>query len=448
MPLKVVPQRIFFFAIALIVGGAALSGFTMYKLFTSERWVRHTYLVRLEMSQIEAYLSRAGRIRLSYLNTADRRYQKDFEDTRKLLEEKLVAIHTLTNDNPEQLANCEQLDKAVNSRLDILQLSIQQGGAMVSNEQLALTEALMNSAYNTSAVIERMDQIEEDLLQRRRAITSSIFVIILVILVAILIASIFLFRMYYRLLAAQLRERQLAETNARALSTELMHVQDEERRKLSVELHDGIGQIITGAKMMAGRMGASSPADPRFPELEAMLEDGLQQTRTLSHLLHPPMLDQIGLMSAARWFVESYRQRTGVNASFEGPEDIPHLPTGLELALFRVMQEALTNVHKHSRATNATVQFVLTDDTISLRVHDNGIGIPTQKMERFRADGTGMGIGIIGMKQRVREQGGSFSVTSDSASGTIISALFLLNGVADRGSFKATRTDSVPRFRN
>ncbi|HEY2456231.1 MAG TPA: CHASE3 domain-containing protein, partial [Candidatus Acidoferrum sp.] len=245
MPLKVVPQRIFFFAIALIVGGAALSGFTMYKLFTSERWVRHTYLVRLEMSQIEAYLSRAGRIRLSYLNTADRRYQKDFEDTRKLLEENLVAIHTLTNDNPEQLANCEQLDKAVNSRLDILQLSIQQGGAMVSNEQLALTEALMNSAYNTSAVIERMDQIEEDLLQRRRAITSSIFVIILVILVAILIASIFLFRMYYRLLAAQLRERQLAETNARALSTELMHVQDEERRKLSVELHDGIGQIIT-----------------------------------------------------------------------------------------------------------------------------------------------------------------------------------------------------------
>ena len=442
---KPVPQRIFLFAVALIVGGAALSGNTMYKLFSSERWVRHTYLVRLEMSQIESYLSRAGRIRLSYLNTADKRYQRDFEDTRHVLEEKLSGLHSLTDDNPEQRANCDQLDKAVGTRLDIMQSSIQRGGVMGSPEQLGFTESLVNSAYNTAVVIERMDQIEEDLLQKRRAITSSIFTFILLVLVAVLIASILLFRMYYRILAGQLREREFAEMNARDLSTELMHVQDEERRKLSVELHDGLGQVITAAKMMVGRMSATSP-DPRFSEIEAMLDDGLQQTRTVSQLLHPPMLDEIGLMSASRWFVESYRQRTGVNATFEGPENIPNLHKGLELALFRVMQEALTNVHKHSRATAAKVEVKATDGYISLRVQDNGIGIPPEKMTKFRADGTGMGIGIVGMKQRVREQGGNFSVISDLAAGTTISVLFPLNGGADRVAYQANQTGRTPQF--
>jgi signal transduction histidine kinase len=124
----------------------------------------------------------------------------------------------------------------------------------------------------------------------------------------------------------------------------------------------------------------------------------------------------------------------GVNVTFEGPEEIPKLLHGLELALFRVMQEALTNIHKHSRVTSANVKVALSDDSIALRVKDNGIGIPSEKLQKFQTEGAGMGIGIVGMKQRVRERGGTFSVDSDSL-GTTVSVRFLLAAMLERGAY-------------
>jgi len=288
-----------------------------------------------------------------------------------------------------------------------------------------LTSEVVALAFETGAIAAEMQEQEAELLKRRRTITSTLFVGILVVLFAAFCVAIYLFAVYYRLLEGELRERQAAEQNAQALSGALLRVQDEERRKFSLELHDSLGQVLAGCKMIASRMAKKYPSEAQLLELETALGDAINETRTISHLMYPPLLDEMGFISAAKWFTESYAQRTGIAVTFTGPEEIPELAKNLELVMFRVLQEALTNVHRHSRSRKAEVHVERMEQKVALRVKDYGVGIPSEKLAQFRATGTGVGVGLAGMTQRAKEQGGTLRVVSDST-GTVVSVVFVI----------------------
>jgi signal transduction histidine kinase len=417
------PKRVFILAAGFLAFSAALAGVTIYKLSSSEKWVRHTYQILLELGQLQSNLSKLGRDRTAFLDSADGRYVTDFSETRRQIAIELQNVTALTVDNPEQQANCSLLYDSVNGRLKMLADSIQVGGSASSEAQRQYTDEAVNSGFETGAITDRMTQIEQNLLEKRQTITSTLFLTILSILVSTFCLSVFTFWLYYRLLSKELDERKAAERSAQSLSIALMRVQDDERRKFSRELHDSLGQILVCAKMLADQVSNEVPGDARLIELIATLQDALKETRTLSQLLHPPLLDEMGFAAAAKWFIDNFSQRTGIAVVFDCPSELPKLPNRLEFVMFRVLQECLTNVHRHSRSTTAQVSVSVKDQIAGLEVRDNGVGIPREKLEAFLFTGTGVGVGLAGIKQRVKEQGGTLSVRSDSG-GTVVSVSF------------------------
>jgi len=214
----------------------------------------------------------------------------------------------------------------------------------------------------------------------------------------------------------------------RKLSSDLMHSQDEERRRIARELHDSFGQNLVALKMNLDTLSGIGPADLSGKNDSAVLTDciGLVQTciietRTLSHLLHPPLLDEAGFLSAARWYVEGFAKRSGIQAHLELPSNLPRLSPALELVLFRALQESLTNVHRYSESSRVDIQVRLDADEVSLQVRDYGRGIPAEVMRMFQEKGTGVGVGLAAMRARMSESGGTLAISSDT-NGTMVQA--------------------------
>jgi two-component system NarL family sensor kinase len=145
-----------------------------------------------------------------------------------------------------------------------------------------------------------------------------------------------------------------------------------------------------------------------------LLDEAITETRTISHLLHPPLLDETGFASAARWYVEGFAERSGISTRLDLPEDFGRLPEPVELALFRVLQESLTNVHRHSKSPRADVSLRVFQDEVVLRVRDYGKGIPADVLDRFRQNRAHGGVGLAGMRERIHELGGRLEMESDS----------------------------------
>jgi signal transduction histidine kinase len=218
--------------------------------------------------------------------------------------------------------------------------------------------------------------------------------------------------------------REQAEQQLRQLSVRLMTLQDEERRRIARDLHDTTGQTLAAIKMTVAllqQIAASAPELPRLvDELNALTDEALQEVRTTSYLLHPPLLDEAGIASAARWFVEGFAKRSGIQVHCDIPEKTGRPPRDCELVLFRVLQESLRNVHRHSGASAASITFRLDTNQLRLEVGDNGSGIPEERLQRFNAMGGSAGVGIAGMRERVRELGGRFDIHSGKT-GTVVS---------------------------
>lgn len=206
----------------------------------------------------------------------------------------------------------------------------------------------------------------------------------------------------------------------RRLSNRMMTLQDEERRRIAREIHDGLGQELAAAKMILDGILAkdSSPAMQRASlEASQLVDRAIQQVRTISHLLHPPLLDEVGLVSALRWFLEGLSDRSGIKVVLEvEPRDLPRMRSELETAIFRIVQEALTNMFRHSGARNGMVRMVEKDGAIFVTVRDDGKGIEEQVVQ-LRPESVGVGIG--GMRQRVTELGGSLRLANANP-GTIV----------------------------
>jgi signal transduction histidine kinase len=227
--------------------------------------------------------------------------------------------------------------------------------------------------------------------------------------------------------AEALQERTAA---LRHLSSRLLRVQDQERRRIARDLHDGLGQYLAALKMNLDllQQREGSKAQSIWSDSQEILERCLTETRTLSHLLHPPMLDEAGFLSAARWYVEGFAKRSGIRVASDIPETFERLPSEVEVTLFRVLQEALTNVHRHSESPTAEVHLGIDDTEVSLQVIDHGRGISPEVLERFQNTGTQTGVGLSGMRERVTECGGRLEIRSESQN-TIVSVTIPLNSL-------------------
>jgi PAS domain S-box-containing protein len=199
----------------------------------------------------------------------------------------------------------------------------------------------------------------------------------------------------------------------RRLSIRLMTMQDQERRRLARDLHDGLGQELAVAKMVLDRMileKSSEVPEEEWAQASSIIDRAIQQVRTMSHLLHPPLLDEVGLLSALSWYVEGLTKRSGIETTLDvQPAEFPRLAAEVETAVFRIVQEALTNVFRHSEASKVWITLTQREETIVVAVRDDGKGIG-KKIAELQPDSVGVGIG--GMKQRAKEFGGELRLTN------------------------------------
>ncbi len=205
---------------------------------------------------------------------------------------------------------------------------------------------------------------------------------------------------------------------------------DDERRRIARELHDGLGQELVAAKMMLGGMLAKNPVQSNQQaamEASDTIDRAIQQVRSLSHLLHPPLLDEVGLLSALRWYLDGLTKRSGIETSLDvQPSEFPAACSDLETAIFRITQEALTNVYRHSGAQKAAVTLVQQNGCIVVTIRDHGKGVETPIAELQPGS---VGIGIGGMSQRAREFGGELRVTNANP-GTLVEVRIPLATIA------------------
>jgi signal transduction histidine kinase len=206
----------------------------------------------------------------------------------------------------------------------------------------------------------------------------------------------------------------------RRLSSRLMAAQDEERRRFARDLHDGVGQELAAAKIMLDSMRtlpSQKDREKSAEEASAIINRAIQQVRSMSHLLHPPLLDEGGLLMALRWFLVGITERSGIQTSLQlEPPDFPRLTPQLERTVFRIVQEALTNVFRHSRASRAHVRLQQSDGNLLLTIEDNGKGVGEQTRQLQPGS---IGVGLGGMRERAREFGGELRMLNANP-GTIV----------------------------
>jgi PAS domain S-box-containing protein len=231
------------------------------------------------------------------------------------------------------------------------------------------------------------------------------------------------------MIARDISERQRTEQVLRGaeLSGRLLTMQDQERRRIARELHDGLGQLLAAINMNVGRVMKEkanlSPATARCVEENSRLVDqALTEIRTLSYLLHPPMLDELGLASALKSYTQGFAERSKINVDLELTSDLGQLPKDHELCLFRIAQECLTNVHRHSGSSMAMVRLARTLNGIELEIKDEGRGL-NKDIQAKLASGESVGVGFRSMQERVAQIGGTMTVQSNGHGTSVLVAL-------------------------
>ena len=231
------------------------------------------------------------------------------------------------------------------------------------------------------------------------------------------------------------------------LSQRLLKVQDEERRKLSRDLHDSTGQTLAGLKISISFLQEHCRKDPSvtalFSDVTHLADQAIEEIRTMSYLLHPPLLDEVGFACAAEWYVEGFAKRTGVNVKADIATVQERLPIRTEIALFRVLQESLTNVHRHSGASEVRVCFQQQVEKITLEIQDDGCGIPAERLDRLRETSAETGVGLAGMRERMNELNGKLEIESDGH-GTTMRAIVPLSAITASGQLDYCGQMTVP----
>jgi signal transduction histidine kinase len=224
------------------------------------------------------------------------------------------------------------------------------------------------------------------------------------------------------------RQMEMLNRELRSLSARLIATQDEERRRIARDLHDSVGQLVASLSMNNGlalmqAQNLTPEADEALRQNAALTQQLSKEIRTISHLLHPPLLDEIGLLPAIKLFAGGFSERSNVKVNVDLSPEIGRLPPNMEISIFRIVQECLTNVYRHSGSETASIRIYPSDDKmLSVEVCDQGKGIPAE-LRLSMSNGTNHGVGLSGMRERVRELGGTLEIRSDE-SGTAVTAEF------------------------
>jgi signal transduction histidine kinase len=426
-------------AVVFLLLSSCAAYLTFTRLNSSQQWVRHTREVQGAMAQFAMTTSRAGRLRSEYVDSGEvsllQRQADAVRDTRG----SMAALQRLTADNAREQTNCRRLADLTEQRIALMDhaIALKRNGNSSPAAQVQISRQILAAAEESDQVLQQMYDTEEQLLTERQARVRRSTVETVSVLALSLLLALILFLVHNRLLVAQVRARREAENAQRTLSARLLVLQDEERRKFARELHDSVGQHLAAMKMGISILQAKLPDDSLLQDCIKLLDESIAETRTISHLLHPPLLDEAGLKSACRWFVEGFAQRSGIEVNLDIQDGGRRLMESTELALFRVLQESLTNVHRHSGATRADVSLLTSANSVILRVKDYGHGIPPAVLQRLREDSVVGGVGFAGMTERVREIGGQLEIAS-SAEGTEVIARVPISRRPERAEIPST----------
>jgi signal transduction histidine kinase len=226
----------------------------------------------------------------------------------------------------------------------------------------------------------------------------------------------------------QERTAELAMANEELgdLTARLLHLQDEERRRIARELHDSVGQSLAALNMNLSSLAVDlerlAKATSTVSDSTVLVNDMTKDIRTISYLLHPPLLDEAGLASALKMYIQGFTERSKITVELQFPDQLGRLPRDLETTIFRLVQESLTNIHRHSGSSVARISLVSLDSELQIRVEDQGKGIPPEKNSRLLSNGPS-GVGIRGMRERLRQLGGSLEISSEgNGRGTVVVA--------------------------
>jgi PAS domain S-box-containing protein len=223
-------------------------------------------------------------------------------------------------------------------------------------------------------------------------------------------------------------QQQLLDSarSLRMLSLHLLRTQDEERRRIGRDLHDSLGQYLAVLKMKLATVAQSiepkeEPISKDVDQCISLTDEAIKEVRTVSYLLYPPMLDEMGLKSAIPWYLDGFTARSGIKTTFQA-EEVSRLHRDCELALFRVLQESLTNVHRHSGSKTAQIRLFVAQGSCVLEVEDKGKGFSLEFQDQIEKNVTAFGVGVRGMNERMRQLGGRLELSS-TVTGTIVRAI-------------------------
>ena len=392
-------------------------------------WVDHTYEVRLETLRLHGLLYEAQSLQGVYADTKSAEVRDQLQRTLTAIPVSLETLKRLSSDNSSQQTRIQSLTPILDEFVAEIQRRSSAASAIspdpAGSEEFARLQGEMESIFN------EIRETEASLLQARQSSRRNEYEQIFLIVGLIFFAAILLLAFYFRLLWDQVRLARASESalqasaaSYRLLSAKVLDLQDRERRRVARELHDSVGQYLAVLRMNLGKLGPVGESDTQQSRLHAdtmeLANHAVTEVRTISYLLHPPMLEDIGLEGAVRWYAEGFAKRSGLDMALNVEDSEERLPRELELALFRTLQESLTNVHRHARATKVEIGLERRDGRVTLSVRDDGKGLSQESLSRFRAGMAG-GVGLAGMRERIMEMGGTFEVESNE-NGTLLRA--------------------------
>jgi signal transduction histidine kinase len=427
-----------FAAIALILIAVVSFGATA-RFAESEKWVSHTHEVETVIARIRSNLFASQDALVAESVSGDQSFHALYNQSEAELAKDVAHVRALTSDNASQQSRLDSLEALIKSRNSSL---LNSGSASTAgqNQQAAERERFAAGRAPTMkalAVLDDMHEDDERLLTLRNAAAARTYMHVRVALAAVYAIVVLVLFVYFRGLVTELRNRERAEQAVRHLSARLLQLQDAERRKIARELHDSFGQTFAALKMNLDQVALAEPAGSgRSSELLAaslqLLERCIMEARTLSHLLHPPLLDELGFVSAAKAYIEGYSDRCHVRVNLDLPEHLERMPEEIELTLFRALQESLTNIHRHSGSASVDIRVERAPNSVSLTVRDYGKGIPAGTLKSFANSTGAVGVGLAGMRERVRQLNGNLNIRS-ARPGTLLTVALPL---PDNGASK------------
>jgi signal transduction histidine kinase len=414
-----------------IIALGAVAYFTERGVLASRDWVIHTYQVRSQLNDLQLEVIRAEANETTDLLLEGRQPVPSSEQS-DLARQTVTELRKLTADNPRQQQRLEELSRMLKENESLIESRRDSDGLRVHllPKEQRRPEEIGDHEKQMASIVRSMQDEEKSLLDQRLKAWGDLFRRN-VLMLGLAFAIVTLMLAYnFRLLMIEVAQTKDTEEQSRAnadsyrlMSARILELQDSERRRIARELHDSVGQYLAGLKINLHQVESAQGSDGLafVREAVALTDCAIQEVRTISHLLHPPLLEELGFLSAARWYLDEYGKRSQVKVSLKVDEPIERLPKGIEIALFRILQEALTNVYRHAGAQSVDVRILCRDGGVALTVEDDGKGIPQDILSRFRGGGA-PGVGLAGMRERLAEFGGRIKVESWSG-GSVIEAV-------------------------